>query len=132
MSNTKSAFISFDYDNDKNIYGSLLAQSENPQLAFHVSEWSVKEPIDEKWKDEVRDRLSRVDLMIVICGEHTHDAVGVAAEVTIAREEGTPYFLLKGRRKKTCKKPRTALRGDEIHAWKQDILKKLIAEMARS
>ena len=132
MRNTKSAFISFDYDNDKDVYGSLSAQSEDPQLAFHVSEWSVKGPIDEKWKDEVRDRLSRVDLMIVICGEHTHDADGVAAEVTIAREEGTPYFLLKGRRKKTCKKPRTALRGDEIHPWKQDILKKLVAENARS
>ena len=132
MQNTKSAFISFDYDNDKDIYGSLLAQSEDPQLAFHASEWSVKEPIDEKWKDEVRDRLSRVDLMIVICGENTHDAVGVAAEVTIAREEGTPYFLLRGRRKKTCKKPRTALRSDEIHPWKQDILKKLVAEKAKS
>ena len=132
MSNTKSAFISFDYDNDKDIYGSRLAQSENPQLAFHVSEWSLKEPMDEKWKDEVRDRLSRVDLMIVICGEHTHDAVGVAAEVTIAREEGTPYFLLRRRRKKTCKKPRTARRRDEIHAWNQKNLKKLIAENAKS
>ena len=132
MSNTKSAFISFDYDNDKDIYGALLAQSEDPQLAFHVSEWSVKEPIDEKWKEEVRDRLSRVDLMIVICGEHTHDADGVAAEVTIAREEGTPYFLLKGRRRKTCKKPRTSLRDDEIQAWNQKNLKNLVAETAKS
>ena len=132
MRETKSAFISFDYDNDKDIYGSLLSQSEDPQLAFHVSEWSVKEPIDEKWKDEVRDRLRRVDLMIVICGEHTHDAVGVAAEVTIAREEGTLYFLLKGRRKKTCKKPRTALRADEIHRWTQPNLKRLVAEHAKS
>ncbi len=132
MRNTKSAFISFDYGNDKDIYGSLLAQSEDPQLAFHVSEWSVKEPISEKWKDEVRDRLRRVDLMIVICGEHTHDADGVAAEVTIAREEGTPYFLLKGRRRKTCTKPRTARRGDEIHPWNQNNLKKLVAEKARS
>lgn len=132
MNNTKSAFISFGYDNDKDIYGSLLAQSEDPQLAFHVSEWSVKDPIDEKWKDEVRDRLSRVDLMIVICGEHMHDADGVAAEVTIAREEKTPYFLLKGRRKKTCKKPRTALRRDEIHKWSQPNLKRQVAEKARS
>ena len=132
MRNTKSAFISFDYDNDKDIYGSLLAQSENPQLAFHVSEWSIKEPIKEKWKDEVRDRLSRVDLMIVICGEHTHDAVGVAAEVTIAREEGTPYFLLRGRKKKTCKRPRSAPDGDEIHAWNQKNLKKLVAQKAKS
>ena len=128
MSNTKSAFISFDYHNDKDIYGSLLAQSEDPQLAFHVSEWSVKEPIDEKWKEEVRDRIRRTNLSIVICGEHTHQADGVAAEVTIMREEGKPYFLLKGRKKKTCNKPRTALRSDKIHKWTQKNLKKLVSE----
>ena len=129
MRNTKSAFISFDYDNDKDVYGSLLAQSEDPQLAFHVSEWSVKEPIDEKWKEEVRDRIRRTNLSIVICGEHTHQADGVAAEVTIMREEGKPYFLLKGRKKKTCKKPRTSLRSDKIHKWTQKNLKKLVAEL---
>lgn len=129
MSNTKSAFISFDYDNDKNIYRSLLAQSEDPQLAFHVSEWSVKEPISEKWKEEVRDRIRRTNLSIVLCGEHTDQAAGVAAEVTIMQEEGKPYFLLKGRKKKTCKKPRTALRSDKIHKWSQKNLKKLVAEL---
>ena len=129
MRNTKSAFISFDYDNDKDIYGSLLAQSEDPQLAFHVSEWSVKEPITEKWKAEVRDRIRRTNLSIVLCGEHTDQAAGVAAEVTIIREEGKRYFLLRGRKQKICKKPRTALRTDAIHKWSQKNLKNLVSEI---
>jgi hypothetical protein len=33
----------------------------------------------------------------VICGQHTSSAAGVNAEIKIAREEGTPYFLLRGR-----------------------------------
>ncbi len=124
----KSAFISFDYDNDKDIYGSLLAQSENPTLAFSISDRSLKEPVTEKWKEKVRDHIRRADLTIVLCGEHTDQADGVAAEVTIIHEESKPYFLLKGRKRKSCKKPRNARKTDEIHKWKQKNLKKLIAE----
>ena len=125
----KSAFISFDYDNDKDIYGSLLAQSEDPSLAFSISDWSVKERITEKWKEKVRDRIRRADLTIVLCGEHTDKAAGVAAEVTIVREEDKPYFLLKGRKCKPCKKPGNALKTDEMHKWTQKNLKKLISNV---
>ena len=124
----KSAFISFDYDNDKDICGSLRAQAKDSRLAFSITDWSLKEPVAEKWKDEVRDIIRRVDLTIVLCGESTDKAAGVAAEVAIAREEGKPYFLLKGRKRKSCKKPRNARKTDEMHKWKQKNLKKLIAE----
>ena len=124
---TKSAFISFDYDHDNDLRGNLVAQAKKPESPFSITDWSVQEPIDENWRREIRDLIRRADLTIVICGEHTHDAAGVAAEVTIAREEGKPYFLLKGRRRKTCKKPRTALKSDKMHKWTWENLKKLIA-----
>ena len=124
----KSAFISFDYDNDRDIYGSLLAQSKDPSLAFSISDWSVKEPMTEKWKEEVRDRIRRVDLTIVLCGEHTDKAAGVAAEVTMVREERKPYFLTRGRKHKRCKRPGGALKTDVIHKWTQKNLKKLISQ----
>ena len=97
-------------------------------MAFSVTDWSVKKPITEKWKDEVRDRIRRVNLTIVLCGEHTDVAAGVAAEMTIVQEEKKPYLLLRGRRKKICKKPKGALRTDEIHPWKQKVLKRLIEQ----
>lgn len=122
----KSAFISFDYDNDKAICGSLRAQSEDSKVAFNISDWSLKEPVTEKWKDKVRDIIRRVDLTIVLCGEHTDTAAGVAAEVAIAREEGKPYFLLRGYKHKRCKKPGNALKTDEMYEWTQKNLKKLI------
>ena len=123
---TKSAFISFDFDHDEDLRGNLVAQAKKPESPFSITDWSVKEPITENWRQNVRDLIRRTDLTIVICGEHTHDAAGVAAEVTIAREEGKPYFLLWGRPKKTCKKPRTALKDDKIHKWKWKKLKTLI------
>ena len=113
---TKSVFISFDYDHDNELRGSLVAQAKDPESPFSITDWSVM----------VRNRIRRVDLVIVICGEHTHDAAGVAGEVTITQEERKPYFLLKGRRIKTCTKPRNVRSSDEIHSWTWPNLRKLI------
>ncbi len=123
---TRRAFISFDYDHDNDLRGDLVAQASNSDSPFSITDFSVKAPIDEKWKREVRELIRSADLVIVICGEHTHDAAGVAAEVTIAREEGKRYFLLKGRREKTCTKPRNTRTDDEMHKWTWWNLKNLI------
>ena len=105
---TKSVFISFDFDHDNDRRGDLVSQAEHPDSPFSITDWSLREPITGKWKKKVRDIIRRTDLTIVICGEHTHDAAGVTAEVTILHEENKPYFLLKGRRHKTCKEPKSA------------------------
>ncbi len=125
---TQGVFISFDYDHDNDLRGNLVAQAKNPESPFSITDWSVQHRIDENWRREVRERIRRADLTIVICGEHTHDAPGVAAEITIAREENKPYFLLKGRRRKTCTRPRSALQTDVIHPWRWDTLRRLINE----
>ena len=75
---------------------------------------------------KVRDIIQRVDLTIVLCGEFTDAAAGVSAEMTIIREENRPYFLLRGRKRKPCKKPRGALKSDVIHPWDWRTLQKLI------
>ena len=127
MSNTKSAFISFDYDHDKDLRGQLVRQSQMSDSPFSITDWSVQEPIDENWKKEVLDRIQRTDLTIVICGEHTHDAKGVEIELTFVHKEKKPYFLLQGRRNATCTKPKQARSSDEMHTWTWNNLKELIA-----
>lgn len=123
---TKSVFISFDFDHDNNLRGSLVGQAKDQDSPFSITDWSLREPITEKWKKKVWDIIRRTDLTIVICGEHTHDAAGVTAEVTILHEEKKPYFLLKGRRRKTCKKPRSARSSDNMYRWKWEDLRRLI------
>lgn len=123
----KRAFISFDFDHDEELRDALVGQAKNPDSPFQIADWSVRERFDSNWKQEVRNRIRRTDLTIVICGEHTHQARGVAAELTITREERKRYFLLRGRPHKVCHKPVTALRSDQIHKWSWDNLKKLIA-----
>ena len=124
---TKRAFISFDFDHDEDLRNLLVGQARNPGSPFTISNWSLKESFTGNWKEKVRQRIRRTDLTIVICGEHTHTATGVAAEVTITREEGKPYFLLYGRKDKTCRKPTSARTSDKIYRWTWDNLKQLIA-----
>ena len=124
---TKSVFISFDYDHDNSLRGDLVAQAKRPDSPFSITDWSVRYRIDEGWKKEVGDRIRRVDLIIVICGEHTHQAEGVEAEVTMVQQARKPYFLLKGRKDKTCTRPRSAPKRKKIHPWTWPSLEELIA-----
>lgn len=121
------AFISFDFDHDEDLRVMLAGQAKHRDTPFDFADWSVKEPMVGNWKEKVRSRIRRTDLTIVICGEWTHTATGVAAELAIAREERKPYFLLWGRSDKTCTKPTSATPDDKIYNWTWDNLKALIA-----
>ena len=120
-------FISFDVDHDDNLRDSLVAQAKDRDSPFNFNDCSIREPFDERWRQRVRTIIRKADLVIFICGEHTHDAKGVSAEMSITHEENKPYFLLKGRRKKTCKKPKGSRSSDEIHKWKWPKLEELIS-----
>jgi len=126
MSN-KRTFISFDYDHDLDLKNLLVGQARNPDTPFEISDFSIKEAISRDWKEKARTRIKGCDLVIVICGEATHTATGVSAELEIAQEERTPYFLLWGRSEKQCTKPVGAKSDDKVYKWTWDGLKALIA-----
>ncbi|MBY3383213.1 TIR domain-containing protein [Rhizobium laguerreae] len=125
MAKTK-VFISFDYDHDERLKDFLVGQSKNPDSPFELADWSIKEAIDVRWKDKARSRIRSVNVVAVICGQHTDSATGVSAEVKIAQEEGVPYFFLKGYSDVTCVKPLAAYSTDSIYKWTWDNLKALI------
>ncbi|MET7786725.1 TIR domain-containing protein [Streptomyces sp900116325] len=121
----KRVFVSFDYDYDKAVKDFLIGQAKNPDSPFEVHDWSIKEASPD-WKVKARSRIRASDVVIVICGEHTHQAVGVAIELQIAQEEGIEYFLLNGYNVQTGKKPTTATHGDKIYKWTWPHLKTLV------
>lgn len=120
-------FISFDYDNDVDLKNLLVGQAKNEDSPFDIADYSVKEPLSGNWKEKVRTRIKGVDQVIIICGEYTYLASGVSAEVSIAQEEDTPYFLLCGRNGKECYKPTSAKVTDKLYDWTWPNLKQLIA-----
>lgn len=121
----KRAFISFDYDHDEDLRTMLAGQSQHPDTPFEFHDRSLKEPLTGDWKEKVRRRLANTDVVCVVCGEYTHTAAGVAAELAIAREVAKPYFLLRGRKGKPCTRPTSALATDKIYDWTWDNLKLL-------
>lgn len=122
----KKVFISFDYDNDQFLRTALVGQAMNPDTPFEIIDRSLKDPLSGDWKAKIRGRIQRSDLVVVVCGQKTHTATGVAAELSIAREVGKPYFLLKGYSDKTCTRPTTAQFDDKMYNWTWDNLKLLI------
>lgn len=119
-------FTAFDYDHDEFLRTALVGQSRHEDTPFEICDWSVKEPFTGDWEKKVRARIRKCGQMIVICGEHTHTATGVATELKIAQEETLPYFLLWGYADKTCYKPTSARATDKIYKWTWDNLKALI------
>lgn len=118
-------FVSFDYDHDDDLKTLLINQARFPDSPFEVSDWSIKQA-SPNWRAEARRRIRAVDQVVVICGQYTNSASGVATEVSIAQEEGISYFLLWGRNGKTCVKPTSAKASDTMYEWTWPNLKKLI------
>src|ERR1019366_9632650 len=121
---TRSALLRY---NISAFFSSLLVgQSTNPDSPFEMHDWSVKEMFTGDWKSKVQQHIRKVDQVIILCGQSTHLATGVAAELTIAREEKKPYFLLTGYSDKNCKKPTSAYATDKMYDWTWANLKLLI------
>lgn len=118
-------YISFDYDHDETLKVFLVGQADNDDSPFFIKDVSIKEATT-NWKDEARARIKGAEQVAVICGKHTDTATGVNAEIEIAREEGTPYFLLSGYKDGVNKKPTTALNTDKMYRWDWANLKILI------
>lgn len=117
-------FISFDYDHDNDLKNLIVGQARNPDSPFEIADWSIKEA-SANWRSEAQRRIRRVEQVIVICGQHTDKARGVSVEVSLAREENKPYFLLRGRSDKTFRKPR-GTESDKVYKWTWHNLKNLI------
>lgn len=119
-------FISFDYDHDATLKEFLVGQAKNDDSPFFIEDWSIKDPSND-WEDKAKGRIKRADQVIVICGKHTDTATGVNVEIKLAREVGTPYFLLAGYSDGENEKPTAALSTDKMYKWTWKNLKALIA-----
>ena len=119
-------FISFDIDNDLDAKTMLAGQAKHDDSPFDFKDASVKDRLPGDWKEKVKRRMDNIDVVVVLCGEKTHTARGVAAELEIAREKKKPYFLLAAYSDNTCTKPTTALASDKVYRWSWDNLKALI------
>jgi hypothetical protein len=125
-------FVSFDADNDDDLFEQLQIESARPGLEVELSARSHRGQVTDAWTASSRTRIRAADEVVVICGEHTDGSESMAAELRIAQEEGKPYLLLWGRRELMCTKPDSAKRNDAMYSWTQDNLATQLALMRRN
>lgn len=87
-------FFSFEFDRDKELYGSFFAQSKN-ESRHAIRDYSLNKvhpPAD--WKEEAEKRIDQCDLVITVVGKDTHTASGVEDEKRIAKRLGKRRFQI--------------------------------------
>ena len=66
----RNVFISF-HNEDEAQVSLLRAQAKREQFGIEFRDYSIKEPIDEKWKREAADRISHTSATFVMIGPKT-------------------------------------------------------------
>jgi hypothetical protein len=124
-------FVSFDTQYDEDLYELLLAQSRRRSSGFAVLGGSKRAATTNLESESLRGRIREADQVIVICGEHTETSMRVSAELELAQQERTPYFLLWGRRDLMCTKPTGAKTAEGMYSWTRQMLQDQIALTSR-
>jgi len=89
-------FVSFDFDHDHDLKGSLVAQSKDPASPFRLIDFSLVESEPQpEWLSRAKSAIARCDVFVVILGLNTHQAPGVRKEVQIAKDLRKRRFQLK-------------------------------------
>jgi hypothetical protein len=116
-------YVSFDFDNDKVLKDFIVGQAKLADSPFEIVDGSLKEAApDPQWETRARDRIARVDMVIVMVGPKTHKAPGVLKEVAIARNLGKPIYQIIGYRQGNYTAVPDAGR---LYSWDWENLKKL-------
>jgi MTH538 TIR-like domain (DUF1863) len=87
------AFISFDFDHDDNQRILFAGQSKHSKTPFNIQDWSCKEELAQsKWEAEIKEKINKCNLMVVLVGKNTYWATGVGKEIKWAAEQNVPFF----------------------------------------
>lgn len=83
----RNVFISFHVDDEKQV-NLLRAQAKNENFDIEFRDYSIKEPFDEKWKTNCRDRIAQTSMVICMIGEKTAERDAVIWELEEAYRQG--------------------------------------------
>ena len=93
-------FLSYDYKLDEDLKDKVIEASEKLN-SFEVYNSTINTNLDTDYKLLVGKRIRECDLVIFLCGENTKNCLSQAAEMSISREEGKDYVLIKRNEKAT-------------------------------
>lgn len=87
------AFISFDFDHNLDDKILFVGQIKNSRTPFSAQDWSSKEPLPQStWEAQLKEKIGKCHLMIVLVGRSMGSATGVRKEINFAKEQDVPFF----------------------------------------
>ena len=87
----RRAFISFHMEDEAQVE-LLRHQARSDRFDLEFTDYSVKEPFDERWKSQCTERIRQTSVVIVMIGEETHSRPAVLWEINKAYELGKPVI----------------------------------------
>ena len=83
----RNVFISFHVDDEAQVrFLTSQIKQEKSKLVFR--DYSVKEPFDEKWRTQVRERISQTSATVVMIGPETANRPAVNFEIEESYRQG--------------------------------------------
>ena len=83
----RNVFISFHVDDEAQV-DLLRSQAKNENYDLEFRDYSVKEPFDEKWKTNCKQRIAQTSVVVVMIGEKTAQRDAVNWEIEEAYRQG--------------------------------------------
>ncbi len=107
----------------------LRHQARSDKFDLEFTDYSIKEPFDEKWKTQCTPRIKNSSVLIVMIGEKTHTRPAVLWEINKAYELGKPVVGVRIYRDENHTIPEPMMQnGAKIVNWKMSEIQDAIDE----
>ena len=124
----RNVFISFYVEDEKQV-NLLRAQAKDERFDIEFRDYSVKEPFDEKWKTNCRERISQTSALICMIGEKTAQREAVIWEIEEAYRQGKKVVGVRIYRDKNHPIPKPLLEHNApIIDWDLSKISRLLEE----
>lgn len=124
----RNVFISFHVEDEAQV-DLLRHQAKDNQFGIYFRDYSVKEPFDEKWKTQCRDRIAQTSACIVMIGPETATREAVLWETNECLRQGKKVIGVRISRYRNDPIPRPLLEhGCPVTDWNLARISKLLDE----
>ena len=113
----RNVFISFHIEDEDQVR-LLRHQARDNQFGVHFRDYSVKEPFDEKWKSQCKERIEQTSALICMIGEDTWKRKAVEWEIREAHRQNKMIIGVRMYRDKDHRIPQALLDTNaQITEW---------------
>lgn len=90
---TPKAYLCFDYEHDSSEKSQFVIDSKNSRIPFRIDYESMEPTLPPvQWSDVTRDKITNVNMMIVLIGKKTAAAKWIVKEIRLSGGCNIPVF----------------------------------------